>query len=197
MTTEEREICKAIKDMASRLGLAVETFGGENPGFDIRVLNNNCLIHEDDIIVDSVLNVSRYTLPSGDYIRGLEFYPNIEHFAPDDRVEPITDNEGNEIFKPTDPYLLSLESQPWQIIRDDADPDTVFFERMKDNGTVKTAIGSPVRLTTVSPGKLESCLVEFLDRLNRTDMEWLANKIKYSGDTLEERFNNEAQSVHD
>lgn len=190
MTTEEREICKAIKDMASRLGLAVESWKGEHAGFGVVVTQGDCLDHNfSEFHLDEIITVERHPFKDGTAVYGLEFYPYLRNTSPSDREDPILNDKREEIFLPTDPYLLSLEPEPWQIIRDDVDPDRVFIN------TGKTQ--PPVRLDAVSPGKLESCLVEFLDRLNRTDIEWLANKIKYSGDTLEERFNNEAQSVHD
>lgn len=190
MTKLELKVCKAIKAMADKFGLVVETFGGDRPGFSVRVPQSECLVHDNEHLnLDEIITVERRVLPSGDRVYGLEFYPNLKQTSPNDRENPIEDDDGNEIFLPTDPYLLSKADDPLSIVRDDADPDDVFIRCHEyDN---------PIKLEAVSTGKLESRIIEFFDDLNRTDIEWMANKIKYSGDTLEEQFNNEAQSVHD
>lgn len=181
MTKEELKISKAIKEMASRLGLAVESWKGECAGFGVLVTQGDCLDHNfSDFHLDEIITVERHPFKDGTAVYGLEFYPHLRHTSPSDRDEPILNDKGEETFLPTDPYLLSLEDEPWQIIRDDVDPDRVFI------ATGKTQ--PPVRLDAVSPGKLESCIKEFLDTLNMVDTEWHAAKIEHAGETLSEQI---------
>lgn len=180
MTKDELKISKAIKDMASRLGLAVESWKGEHAGFGVVVTQGDCLDHDFyDFHLDEIITVERCPFKDGTAVYGLEFYPYLQHTSPSDREDPIMDDKGEEIFLPTDPYLLSLEPEPWQIIRDDVDPDSVFIDTGKPH--------PPVRLDAVSPGKLESCIKEFLDTLNMTDTKWHAAKIEHAGETLSEQ----------
>lgn len=180
MTKDELKISKAIKDMASRLGLTVESWKGEHAGFGVVVTQGDCLEHDfSDFNLDEIITVERCPFKDGTAVYGLEFYPYLQHTSPSDREEPIMDDKGEEIFLPTDPYLLSLEPEPWQIIRDDVDQDSVFIDTGKHH--------PPVRLDAVSPGKLESCVKEFLNTLNRVDTEWHAAKIEHAGETLSEQ----------
>ena len=180
MTKDELKISKAIKDMARRLGLMVESWKGECAGFGVVVTQGDCLDHNfSDFHLDEIITVERHPFKDGTAVYGLEFYPYLQHTSPSDREEPIMNDQGEEIFLPTDPYLLSLEPEPWQIIRDDVNPDKVFVDTGKTH--------PPVRLDAVSPGKLESCIKEFLDTLNMVDTEWHAAKIEHAGETLSEQ----------
>lgn len=169
MTREETAICKQIKEIASRLGLTVESY---RSSFYVFVTQYECIDKDHDTMANCLITVESKKMKDGSRKTVLQYYPRLEHIGEYD------EDTDEEIILPTDPYILCIETEPWEIVHDHADPDSAFLQIDETS----------VDINAVSPGKLESALTEFLETMNRVDSEWSAQRIAAAGKTLAEKL---------